>query len=257
MRSIKDVTESIYAINPMAKASYERHLAKKAAGQLYDPWADYAPPKQPQESRMDKRIRVAKEAGIPDMYQELDFYAFKYLLGSPQHAAKNLIEQYVYHHAESLKKGTNLILAGGTGTGKTALACIAGIEFAVKGYSVMFQRAGKLVNEIKVKKMSGDPESAEKLKKEAGEVGLLVLDDLALILGTDADKNIITEILMDRYEKRKPVIITSNVPCFTSTKESVSLDKLLGEMTTDRLLDVTRGSKQILFTWPSYRRGAA
>jgi DNA replication protein DnaC len=207
-----------------------------------------------------EKRELITNVGIPQMYRSFDFDSFHCLPGLSADSAKNAVQRYVKNAQAVVEKGSNLILSGGAGTGKTMLAAIAGIEFAVKGYSVKFIRLGNFFREIKRAWNSDaayERRKADELIDSACKADLLIIDDAGIMHGSDAEKNIIIEIISSRYEKFKPVVVTSNVPCHSSDKNAISLDKLLGAMTVDRLLDNKRESKQLIFTWESYRKGKA
>ncbi|ENO7364325.1 DNA replication protein DnaC, partial [Proteus mirabilis] len=69
--------------------------------------------------------------------------------------------------------------------------------------------------------------------------------EIGVQYGTDSERNILFEVINDRYEDLLPTILVSNLPV-------VDLQKMLGERVVDRLL---QGGTVLTFNWPTYRRG--
>jgi DNA replication protein DnaC len=63
--------------------------------------------------------------------------------------------------------------------------------------------------------------------------------------GSDTEKLLLFDILNERYERRRPTILMSNLP-----RDEVS--SYLGERVFDRLRE--DGGEFISFTWESYRK---
>lgn len=104
-------------------------------------------------------------------------------------------------------RGKNLLLTGLTGSGKTHLA-IAVIK-AIIDQGVMAKYVGyrDLANEIKY---SGDQERTKRLKKYT-ESTILLIDDLYKGKPSDADINVLYEVINDRYTKRLGTVITTEL----------------------------------------------
>jgi len=75
---------------------------------------------------------------------------------------------------------------------------------------------------------------------------LLVLDEIGVQYGSETEKNILFEIVNERYEAMKPTILISNLAMTTLTEYA-------GERVIDRMKE--NGGKCIVFDWKS-RRGA-
>jgi DNA replication protein DnaC len=74
---------------------------------------------------------------------------------------------------------------------------------------------------------------------------LLILDEVGVQFGSDFEKQILFDVLNDRYEKRKPCLLLSNIA-------PGELSGYLGERVADRLRE--DGGKLIAFDWDSHRR---
>lgn len=77
---------------------------------------------------------------------------------------------------------------------------------------------------------------------------LLVIDEIGVQFGSATEQLYLTEVINERYEKRRPTILISNL-------KLSQLTEVMGERVIDRFYD--DGSKFLVFDWPSYRRGEA
>ncbi|HFQ9372191.1 ATP-binding protein, partial [Klebsiella pneumoniae] len=73
---------------------------------------------------------------------------------------------------------------------------------------------------------------------------LLIIDEVGIQFGSEAEKMIMFEIINTRYERLKPTILISNLP-------KDELTQFIGERVIDRMND--GGGCTISFTWDSYR----
>lgn len=104
-------------------------------------------------------------------------------------------------------RGKNLILTGLTGSGKTHLAI--GVIKGIIDQGVMAKYVGyrDLVNDLK---FSGDEERTKRLKKYTG-CAIIFIDDLFKGKPSDADINVLYEVINDRYTKRLGTVITTEL----------------------------------------------
>lgn len=107
-----------------------------------------------------------------------------------------------------IRKRNNLILTGPTGVGKTYLACALGHKACRQGFTVQYQRAPRLFQDLALAKADG---RYPKLITALGKTELLILDDWATTVLTDEQRRDLFEIVEDRYE-RKATLIASQMP---------------------------------------------
>ena len=101
----------------------------------------------------------------------------------------------------------NVIMYGGTGTGKTMLSIILGIEACKKGVPVKFFRAAGLINAFSECKNKGCLSS---LKKKLNAASVLVLDEFGYIPYDKTGSQLLFDYLSEIHEK-KSVILTTNL----------------------------------------------
>jgi len=107
-----------------------------------------------------------------------------------------------------LAGGTNLLMFGPPGGGKSHLAAAVSLALVENGWRVLFARTTDLVQRLQVARRELALESAiTKLDK----YHLLVLDDLAYVSKDQAETSVLFELIAARYERRS-MLITANQP---------------------------------------------
>ena len=107
-----------------------------------------------------------------------------------------------------LRRAHNVLITGATGVGKTWLACALGQRAARSGFTVLYARAPRLLEELRV--AHGDGSFARRLAQLA-RTDLLLLDDFAIAPLGAGERNDLLELLDDRVGTRA-TLITSQLP---------------------------------------------
>jgi DNA replication protein DnaC len=102
----------------------------------------------------------------------------------------------------------NVLITGPTGIGKTWLACALGHQACREGYTVLYLRLPRLLQELPIAKGDG---RYPKLMALLAKTDLLMLDDWGLATFNDENRRDILEILEDRHE-RGATIVASQLP---------------------------------------------
>jgi DNA replication protein DnaC len=140
--------------------------------------------------------------------------------------------------------GCNVLMIGSPGTGKNMLAAIIGQEIIKRNSSFFHTTAMKLVRRIKSTWKNND-EDEQKVIDSFVSPSLLVIDEIGVQFGSATEQLFLTEVINERYEKRRPTILISNL-------KLSQLTEVMGERVVDRFYD--DGSKLLVFDWQSYRR---
>lgn len=101
----------------------------------------------------------------------------------------------------------NLILVGGTGTGKTHLATALGIAAIHRGKRVRFFNAVDLVNLLEKEKQQG---KAGNLAKQLAQMDAVILDELGYLPFPTSGGALLFHLISQLYEKTS-LIITTNL----------------------------------------------
>ncbi|PHM45594.1 ATP-binding protein [Xenorhabdus miraniensis] len=162
-------------------------------------------------------------------------------------AERNLktCQGYVQTWADRKAGGEGLILCGRQGTGKTHLAVAVCREIATEGgEDVFITTASRIIRAFR-RSWNGEGGMSEyDTLQFYSERDLLVIDEIGVQYGTESERNILFEVLNNRYEDLLPTILISNLPV-------TELAQFLGDRTLDRLF---QGGTVLAFDWESYRR---
>jgi DNA replication protein DnaC len=101
-----------------------------------------------------------------------------------------------------------LLITGPTGCGKSWLACALGHQACRQGFVVRYERAGRLLDQLRIAR--GDGTLPKRLTLLA-KTDLLILDDFALKPLTPTERHDLLEIMEDRHGARS-VLLTSQLP---------------------------------------------
>ncbi len=127
---------------------------------------------------------------------------------SPREKMYDILE-YCKAYAEDFDVNSNSVyMCGATGLGKTHLSLSIANVAARKGCSVVYYSAQNLLSDIEREKFSGAKPHTE---SKALGCDLLIIDDLGSEFSTQFTVSQIYNILNDRINRSKPVIISTNL----------------------------------------------
>ncbi len=107
-----------------------------------------------------------------------------------------------------IRDHNNCLVVGPTGIGKTYVACALGHKACMEGYSALYFRLPKLLDDLEIARKDG---RRGKLMKAFAKTNVIVLDDLGLDPMTAGNRRDLLELLEDRYGLRS-TIVTSQLP---------------------------------------------
>jgi DNA replication protein DnaC len=151
---------------------------------------------------------------------------------------------YAHQFDEALRVGRSALFCGKTGTGKTHLAIGIGKHIIQTGCSVIYTTTQRALREVKDTWGVGATCSHSKAIAKFTDPDLLIMDEVGVQFGTDAERIILFDILGERYDNVRPTILISNLP-----KQDVG--QFLGDRIVDRMRE--NGGKLIVFDWESHR----
>lgn len=213
------------------QAKIEEHERKQAE-------ADEASRREVVRRRIAQNLR---SCSIGERFMGMTFDDYK---PTCEKAVKALASCREYVDAFQDKSGANIMMIGSPGTGKNMLAAIICQEIIKRDFAALHTTAMKLVR--RVKDSWRDKEASEQSVIDSFVApALLVIDEIGVQFGSATEQLYLTEIINERYEKRRPTILISNL-------RLSQLTEVMGERVVDRFYD--DGSKILVFDWSSYRR---
>jgi DNA replication protein DnaC len=192
------------------------------------------------DSRQNQKVnRLIKQAGFK---QKADIAGVDYT--APRNLDKNMFNRLAT--LDFIKRKENIIITGASGVGKSYLAQAIGHHACVTGDRVIYTNTARLFTRLKLSKTDGTYiKELIKLQK----VNLLILDDFGLQAFDNMSREMLMDIIDDRYNKMS-TIISSQIPV------SVWYD-IIGEGTlADAILDrIVNSSHRINLKGESMRKG--
>lgn len=245
--------------NPPLEAQHDcdTHGAFTAKCYLRDVWTKCPACAQEEKAREEKaqQDRDAADAlarwnksvdgaGIPERFRDRRFKT--YVAETPQQEnALNIAKQYAKEWEAVRANGRSMVFLGPPGTGKTHIACAIAMHVMHKHHaSVMFKTVAQAVRGVKDTWAKGADKSESQAIAELTSPQLLVLDEVGIQTGSEWEKNVLFDILNERYLKRRPTIMLTNL----SQEE---LPKFLGERVLDRMREDS--GLIVPFLWASHR----
>ena len=112
------------------------------------------------------------------------------------------------HGCEWIRRGDNVVYAGGHGLGKTHLAISNGLEACERGFRVLFRKADQLVLEL----LEAQEESRVlRLRERLLRVDLLIVDELGYTPFERTGGELLHGVVSDRYDAKRSILVTTNL----------------------------------------------
>jgi DNA replication protein DnaC len=197
-----------------------------------------------EDSRLQEQQRL-EDAGIPIRWKNHTFKNYEASTAGQVNALREA-RHFAERFTEACKTGKSMLFVGSVGTGKTHLAVAIAQHVVALKRTVRYVTFGKFMQRIKE---SWGPLATEKTSQVTAcytEPDLLIVDEVGVQYGSDAERNVTFEVINDRYNALKPTVLISNL-------EMEALKVLIGERILDRMRE--SGGKAVMFNWHSHRRG--
>ena len=205
--------------------------------------------KAEEEAAARKARRLAWEskigaAGIPDRFHTRTLDTFEAETPEQQYALE-FAKTYAASFSDALKTGRCALFVGKPGTGKTHLAVGIGLRImGAENRTVLFTTVMRAIRRVKDSWAKDSRETESQAIAALTYPDLLILDEVGVQFGSDFERNMMFDVLNERYEKRRPTILLSNL----SKDELVGF---LGERVFDRMREDS--GKFVAFDWDSHR----
>ena len=148
--------------------------------------------------RLDRLLKAAR-LRVPACVEDIDY---RHPRGLERSRMADLAS------CDWIRQSLNLCITGPTGCGKTWLACALGNQACRQGYSTLYLRTPRLLEQLRI--AHGDGSFGRTLQQLA-KVDVLVLDDWALAPLEEGARHDLLEVIDDRAGSRS-TILTSQLP---------------------------------------------
>lgn len=181
--------------------------------------------------------------GIPPRFAEKTFDNY-----SPANHSAKIALTAARRYAEAFdgqsRQGRSLVLAGGPGTGKTHLATAIG-QHVIREFQavVLFGTVSQVLRRIKDTYRKDSEQSESEVIQTMTACDLLILDEIGAQIGSEHEKQLMFEILNERYQGMKSTILISNL-------NAEELEAFLGHRVMDRYREC---GVVLAFDWASHR----
>lgn len=208
--------------------------------------------KRAEEERKEAEVRQQRwqkrlgEAGIPERFTNRTLASYQASTDG-QRKALSFATRYAASLNDVFTTGRSALFIGKPGTGKTHLAIGIGMQAMEEGRTVLFCTVLSALRRIKATWAKGAAESESEAIDLLAGTDLLILDEVGVQFGSDFEKTLLFEVLNERYNRRNPTILISNL-------DVAGVRNHLGDRVYDRLRE--DGGAAVVFDWHSYRAEA-
>lgn len=184
-----------------------------------------------------RRMKYLNTAGFPRRYsvEQYQTNEIDFPVGVSFQSLLNL---------DFLQKGNNVIMYGGTGTGKTMLSILIGQAACENGILVRFFRTAALINLFAEAKQKGQ---LTQLHKKLSTIQILILDEFGYVPYDRIGSQLLFDYISSIHEQ-KPIILNTNLEF--SQWVNVLYDERMATALIGRL---THHVELILFPGGNYR----
>ncbi|MCB6184267.1 ATP-binding protein [Leeia sp. TBRC 13508] len=196
------------------------------------------------EVRQQRWSAMMGQAGIPARFQDRSFANYRVTCQGQQIAfdfAKRYAETFL---DDAYVTGRSAIFSGAVGTGKTHLAAAIGMALLSANRTVLYTSVLRMTRLFKQTWERGSQSSGADVVSMFASCDLLILDEVGVQFGSETERNILFDVLNERYENRRPFILLSNL-------DRKGIQECIGYRVYDRIKE--DGGSCVTFDWPSAR----
>ena len=180
-----------------------------------------------------------EDKGIRKRFYSTTFDTFEAKTPEQKHA-HDRCRAFVAEKEANAETGKALFLLGRPGTGKNHLAVSIVREW---GGDAIIKKASEIIRDVR--STYGTGQSEQRALSRLAAYDLLVINEVGIQFGTEAEKNLLFEILDERYESMRPTVFISNL-------NLQGVKDFVGARVIDRMMQC---GEVLNFTWESYREG--
>lgn len=181
------------------------------------------------------------KTGIPLRYRTKDFASF-IADTDPKEKARAIAMEFAQNFDQHAKKGTVAVFSGLPGTGKSHLA-IAIAQAVMANHTALYISAIDAVRMVRDTWRKDSKRTELEVLDMLTDLHLLILDEVGVQYGTDAEQITLFDIIDKRYRDMMPTILLTN-------QNKAGMKEFLGDRSFDRLRE---GGIWVTFDWQSQR----
>lgn len=211
--------------------------------------------KEAEEKRKSRRIdELLGKSGIPKRFQDKTFDNYQL---SEDNDNQEEVFNRVVAFSEEFKpsseeskpsqehSGRCIVMIGDTGTGKSHLACaVASLVIKEYGGTARFTSVSEINRLVRESKGYNAKYSETEVIEAFGNYDLLIVDEVGIQSGSDAESRALFDVFNARYQNKKSTIVISNL-------NQAQVREALGQRIFDRLKE--GGGEVLVFHWGSHR----
>ena len=195
------------------------------------------------QAQIEKRIGNSR---IPKRFVDKTVGGYRVDAGNEQQQyIVDRIKTYAHEFSGGSHSGRNLALLGNAGTGKTHLACAVGRHVIQNCNGLARFASVSEINRLVREAKSFDSEISEtEVIQSLGGYDLLIIDEVGVQSGTEAESRALFDVFNERYQNCKPTILISNL-------SPAGFREAVGDRIADRVKE--DGGEVLMFNWGSAR----
>lgn len=195
-----------------------------------------------QQMRRERLERNLQRAAIPARFADRTFASYR-AQTVEQHAALKAAKDFADDFTRHLDAGTSAVFSGRPGTGKSHLACAIAKAVVASGHTALYATVREIVLMLRETWRSDSGRSEQDVIRELSRVGLLVIDEVGVGFGSEAEKTQFFDVIDGRYREVMPTILLTNL-------DRKGFAEYVGQRAFDRLRE---NGLWVAFDWDSYR----
>ncbi len=191
--------------------------------------------------RRERETTLLARSGLQGRYLDATFDSF---VAKTEDQRKVLAACRQYAENLNRQNSAGLWLIGPVGTGKTHLgAAMVNHLIRVRGVPARIASSRQLIRDLRGTWRKDSSDSEDDVIQDYGRMPLLILDEVGVAFGTEAEQTQLFDVIDLRYQLSLPTVLLSNLP-------PAGLKAWLG----DRLFDRLREDARVLICeWASFR----
>jgi len=203
--------------------------------------ADAAAAAKRAQDEAKRHEEMLNRAGIPARFRSRTLDAF--IADTPaKQRAYGIARAFADDFRDRYTEGANLIFAGAPGTGKSHLAL--GIAQAIMPqWNSIYVTARELIGRLRDTWRRDSDVSERDLQATFTRTSLLIIDEVGVQFGSEAERVQLFGVIDDRYREQKPTILLTNLG-------AQDFEGFIGARAFDRLKEC---GEWVQFDWESYR----